>query len=277
MSRPAGRVVLVNDRVDVAFAAGAAGVHLPGRAVAAARIRPIAPASFLLGRSVHSVDDARQAESSGGCDYLVFGTVFETAEQAGRARACRAGAAVAGLRRGRAAGAGDWRGDGRPYRRDRPSRGRRRRRDRPFHQPRNASPSTSPPSARSSARSAAWPRPHVLMTARVPITPGRSLSPGRRAARRQAARRARAADRARPTSSSCSWRCWSTTRPRCEGAGQCHHRSTAMGVPRRVPCRRRRRTRAARVLRQPASARRRRDRRGRFGRRADAAAGARSR
>jgi thiamine-phosphate diphosphorylase len=78
----AGRAhVLVNDRVDVALAAGAAGVHLPGRGVVAARIRPIAPASFLLGRSVHSVDDARQAERSGGCDYLVFGSVFETASK----------------------------------------------------------------------------------------------------------------------------------------------------------------------------------------------------
>ncbi len=98
----AGRArLLVNDRVDVAFAAGAAGVHLPGRAVAAARIRPIAPTSFLLGRSVHSIDDARQAESSGGCDYLVFGTVFETAskpaahEPAGLEQLSRVCAAVA--------------------------------------------------------------------------------------------------------------------------------------------------------------------------------------
>ena len=98
----AGRArLLVNDRVDVAFAAGAAGVHLPGRAVAAARIRPIAPTSFLLGRSVHSIDDARQAESSGGCDYLVFGSVFETAskpaahEPAGLEQLSRVCAAVA--------------------------------------------------------------------------------------------------------------------------------------------------------------------------------------
>ena len=78
----AGRTrVLVNDRVDVAVAAGAAGVHLPGQAVAAGRVRSIAPASFLVGRSVHSVDEAREAESGGGCDYLVFGSVFETASK----------------------------------------------------------------------------------------------------------------------------------------------------------------------------------------------------
>ena len=70
--------VLVNDRVDVALAAGAAGAHLPGRAVSCARARTIVPDGFLLGRSVHSVDEAMAAEGEGGCDYLLFGTVFES-------------------------------------------------------------------------------------------------------------------------------------------------------------------------------------------------------
>jgi thiamine-phosphate pyrophosphorylase len=71
-----GARVLVNDRVDVAIAAGAAGVHLRGDSVGACRVRPIVSASFLIGRSVHSVEAAREAEAEGGCDYLLFGTLF---------------------------------------------------------------------------------------------------------------------------------------------------------------------------------------------------------
>ena len=73
-----GARIVVNDRVDVALAAGAAGAHLPGRAVSCTRARAIVPAGFLLGRSVHSVDEAVAAEGAGGCDYLLFGTVFES-------------------------------------------------------------------------------------------------------------------------------------------------------------------------------------------------------
>jgi thiamine-phosphate pyrophosphorylase len=70
--------VLVNDRVDVALTAGAAGVHLPGHGVSAARVRAMVPDGFVIGRSVHSEADALQAEREGGCDYLVFGSVFAT-------------------------------------------------------------------------------------------------------------------------------------------------------------------------------------------------------
>ena len=68
--------VLVNDRVDVALAAGAHGVHLPGDGLAPRAVRAIAPTPFLIGRSVHRVEDARGAEAAGGLDYLIFGTVF---------------------------------------------------------------------------------------------------------------------------------------------------------------------------------------------------------
>jgi thiamine-phosphate diphosphorylase len=68
--------VVVNDRLDVALAAGAAGVHLRGDSMAAADVRRLAPDGFLVGRSVHSVEEARNAERGGGTDYLVFGTVF---------------------------------------------------------------------------------------------------------------------------------------------------------------------------------------------------------
>lgn len=91
--------VVVNERVDIALAAGAHGVHLPADGIAAARAREMVPASFLIGRSVHSVAEARAAAQPGGCDYLVFGTVFSTSSKPvthplagvdGLAAACRA-------------------------------------------------------------------------------------------------------------------------------------------------------------------------------------------
>jgi thiamine-phosphate pyrophosphorylase len=73
--------VLVNDRVDLALAAGVAGVHLPGHAFSAARVRAIVPTEFVIGRSVHSEAEALRAEREGGCDYLIFGSVFHTASK----------------------------------------------------------------------------------------------------------------------------------------------------------------------------------------------------
>jgi thiamine-phosphate diphosphorylase len=78
--RSAARVV-VNDRLDVALAAGAAGVHLRARSFAASRVRAAAGDAFLIGRSVHSVEEAVEVERAGGCDYLVFGTVFPSASK----------------------------------------------------------------------------------------------------------------------------------------------------------------------------------------------------
>ncbi|MFL6280266.1 MAG: thiamine phosphate synthase [Vicinamibacterales bacterium] len=68
--------VLVNDRVDVAIAANAAGVHLRSDSVPARRVRSVAPAGFLVGRSVHDAAEAAAISDAGGCDYLIFGTVF---------------------------------------------------------------------------------------------------------------------------------------------------------------------------------------------------------
>ena len=82
--------VLVNERVDLALACGAHGVHLRGDALQASRVRSVAPEGFLIGRSVHSVAEARDAEADGGADYLIFGTVF-------RSRGKPAGHPVAGV------------------------------------------------------------------------------------------------------------------------------------------------------------------------------------
>jgi len=73
-----GARVLVNDRLDVALVAGATGVHLPADSIAASRIRGVAPAGFLIGRSVHTPEEIDRAAADGGCDYLLFGTVFHS-------------------------------------------------------------------------------------------------------------------------------------------------------------------------------------------------------
>lgn len=70
--------VVVNDRLDIALAAGADGVHLRGDSLDAARLRPWVPAGFLVGRSVHSPADARAA---GPVDYLIAGTVWTTSSK----------------------------------------------------------------------------------------------------------------------------------------------------------------------------------------------------
>ncbi len=76
IARPSGVAVLVNDRVDVALAAGADGVHLRTDSIAPARMRRDAPQRFVIGRSIHSLAEARAIDEHGGCDYLLFGTVF---------------------------------------------------------------------------------------------------------------------------------------------------------------------------------------------------------
>ncbi len=75
--------VLVNDRVDIAVAAGAHGAHLRGNSMPAARVRTMVPAGFVLGRSVHSPDEAGRVTSDGSVDYLLVGTIFPTASKPG--------------------------------------------------------------------------------------------------------------------------------------------------------------------------------------------------
>jgi thiamine-phosphate pyrophosphorylase len=66
-------LVLVNERADVAKAAGAAGVHLPSSGFAADRLRGVMSPSWVIGRSVHPGDAPADTDA---CDYLLFGTVF---------------------------------------------------------------------------------------------------------------------------------------------------------------------------------------------------------
>jgi len=74
--------VVVNDRLDVAIAAGANGVHLRADSIPIADARRLAPDGFMVGRSVHTVEEARAAR---GADYLIAGTVFPSASKPGAA------------------------------------------------------------------------------------------------------------------------------------------------------------------------------------------------
>jgi thiamine-phosphate pyrophosphorylase len=73
--------VVVNDRTDVALGAGAHGVHLRADSVAARRVRTLVPSGFLVGRSVHTLDEAIAIDREGAVDYLIFGTVFPSASK----------------------------------------------------------------------------------------------------------------------------------------------------------------------------------------------------
>ena len=71
--------LVVNDRLDVALACGADGVHLRSDSFAPAQARRLAPDGFLIGRSVHTVDEAVRAVDA---DYLIAGTVFPSQSKA---------------------------------------------------------------------------------------------------------------------------------------------------------------------------------------------------
>jgi len=68
-------LLLVNDRMDVALMSGADGLHLGEGGLPVAACRQMLPPSMKVGRSVHSVKAARQAELD-GADYVVLGTLF---------------------------------------------------------------------------------------------------------------------------------------------------------------------------------------------------------
>jgi thiamine-phosphate pyrophosphorylase len=74
--------LLVNDRADIARAAGADGVHLTSQSLPAGVVRRTFGSEFLIGVSTHSLDEARAARD-GGADFVVFGPVFDTESKRG--------------------------------------------------------------------------------------------------------------------------------------------------------------------------------------------------
>ncbi len=79
-TRAAGALLLVNDRVDVALAAGADGAHVGDQDLPVADARRIVPPGFLLGRSADTPEEALRARED-GADYVGVGPVYATASK----------------------------------------------------------------------------------------------------------------------------------------------------------------------------------------------------
>lgn len=77
LCRRYGVPFIVNDNVEVAVACGAEGVHVGQEDMAAGEVRRRVGDGMLLGVSVHTVEEAREAVRS-GADYLGLGAVFPT-------------------------------------------------------------------------------------------------------------------------------------------------------------------------------------------------------
>lgn len=77
--------IVLNDRLDVALATGAAGVHLGESSISVETVsewrRSAGPTDFRIGVSCHSMEAALAAEDS-GADYIFFGPVFATPSKA---------------------------------------------------------------------------------------------------------------------------------------------------------------------------------------------------
>lgn len=82
IARDAGGILVVNDRLEVALACGADGVHLGPEDLAPAQARPRWARPKLLGGSVRTVERARELAAA-GCDYLGVGPVYETTTKRG--------------------------------------------------------------------------------------------------------------------------------------------------------------------------------------------------
>ena len=82
ITRGSSTRLLVNDRLDVALAAGADGVHRTSASLPARVVRGMSGPEFLIGASTHSLETARDARDN-GADFAVFGPVFETESKRG--------------------------------------------------------------------------------------------------------------------------------------------------------------------------------------------------
>ncbi len=81
MTRAAGSALLINDRVDVAMALQADGVHLTRRSLPPREARDLLGPGSLIGVSCHSLAEVQEAVG-GGADFVVCGPIFETPSKA---------------------------------------------------------------------------------------------------------------------------------------------------------------------------------------------------
>jgi thiamine-phosphate pyrophosphorylase len=77
ITKKSGTLFIINDRLDVALACGADGVHLGQDDIRVDVARQLAPSGFIIGISVRTVDEAVRAERD-GVDYVALSPVFST-------------------------------------------------------------------------------------------------------------------------------------------------------------------------------------------------------
>jgi thiamine-phosphate pyrophosphorylase len=82
ITREAGAALIVNQRLDVALAVGADGVHLGWRSLSAAEVRKIAGEKLLIGISCHDGPQIHSAEEA-RANYALVGPVFHTPSKEG--------------------------------------------------------------------------------------------------------------------------------------------------------------------------------------------------
>lgn len=76
-----GARLFINDRVDVAVAVNADGVHLGHQSMPVEAARKIVGSGMMIGVSTHSVQEARSAQA-GGADFITYGPIFLTPSKA---------------------------------------------------------------------------------------------------------------------------------------------------------------------------------------------------
>lgn len=74
--------LLISERVDIALAVGADGVHVSGRSLPAVRVRELVGEEMYLAVSTHSVEEALAAQAD-GADFVTFSPVFESLSKPG--------------------------------------------------------------------------------------------------------------------------------------------------------------------------------------------------
>lgn len=81
ITREFGAKLFINDRVDVAVAVKADGIHLGTQSIPASAARKVVGKDMLIGVSTHGKEEARMADAWGG-DFITFGPVFSTPSKA---------------------------------------------------------------------------------------------------------------------------------------------------------------------------------------------------
>lgn len=80
LARDSETAIIINDRFDIAIAAGADGVHLTANSIPADVVRRFVPKGFLIGVSTHSPSEVTAAYQN-GADFAVYGPVFASPEK----------------------------------------------------------------------------------------------------------------------------------------------------------------------------------------------------